>query len=85
MFALMAFAENQLGETYCNRIPFSTLDGGNGLNSVTAGDPRVPTTLQGRNAFDSQTPLITTSLWGRDDPVTVGAGLLDIRRRPPSG
>lgn len=29
MFAMMAFAENQIGETYCNGIPFSETDGPN--------------------------------------------------------
>jgi hypothetical protein len=29
MFAMLAFAENQIGETYCNGIPFSETDGPN--------------------------------------------------------
>lgn len=35
MFALIAFAENQISEFFCNGIPFSELDG----NSIIFGDP----------------------------------------------
>ena len=35
MFALIAFAENQISEFFCNGIPFSELDG----NAIIFGDP----------------------------------------------
>ena len=35
MFALIAFAENQVSEFFCNGIPFSELDG----NQIVFGDP----------------------------------------------
>jgi hypothetical protein len=35
MFALIAFAENQISEFFCNGIPFSELDG----NNIVFGDP----------------------------------------------
>ena len=35
MFALVAFAENQVSEFFCNGIPFSELDG----NTIIFGDP----------------------------------------------
>jgi hypothetical protein len=49
--------------TIANAIPF-----------VSAKDPRVPTTANGKG-FDTITPFVGQSIWGRDDPIAIVDGL----------
>jgi len=49
--------------TIANAIPF-----------VSAKDPRVPTTANGKG-FDTTTPFVGQSIWGRDDPIAIVDGL----------
>ncbi|MDQ6831560.1 MAG: RagB/SusD family nutrient uptake outer membrane protein [Gemmatimonadota bacterium] len=56
------------------RYVVANLEGGNGLNFVSAADPRVPTT-SGGNAFDSSTPWIGQKIYGQESPVTIAGGV----------
>lgn len=62
--------------TSARRYVVGNLDGGNGLDFVTAGDPRLPAGPSGGpNAFDSQTPFRAQFKWERTDPVVVASGI----------
>ncbi len=62
--------------TSARRYVVGNLDGGNGLDFVTAGDPRVPAGPSGgANAFDSQTPFRAQFKWDRTDAVVVASGI----------
>ncbi len=62
--------------TNARRYVVGNLDGGNGLDFVTAGDPRLPAGPSGgANAFDSQTPFRAQFKWDRTDPVVVASGI----------
>lgn len=62
--------------TSARRYVVGNLDGGNGLDFVTAGDPRLSAGPSGgANAFDSQTPFRAQFKWGRTDPVVVASGI----------
>ncbi len=50
-------------------------EGGNGLNFVSANDPRIVTSTPTPLAFDSQTPYIRLDNYGQFDPVVVAGGL----------
>ena len=70
-FSNQNFSLNQSAGRYS--IPDN--EGGNGLNFRTAGDPRLPVTNAGRNAFDSTTPFFYTTIWAQYDPVIVASGI----------
>ncbi len=62
--------------TSARRYVVGNLDGGNGLDFVTAKDPRLSAGPSGgANAFDSQTPFRAQFKWGRTDPVVVASGI----------
>jgi len=65
-----------LGQS-AGRYVVGDLEGGNGLNFITAADPRVPTTFIRATPFDSSIPLawIATTLWAKNDPVVVASGI----------
>jgi hypothetical protein len=46
----------------------------NAIPFVSAKDPRVPTTANGKG-FDTTTPFVGQSIWGRDDPIAIVDGL----------
>ena len=46
----------------------------NAIPFVSAKDPRVPTTANGKG-FDTTTPFVGQSIWGRDDPIAIVNGL----------
>ncbi len=50
-------------------------EGGNGLNFVSAADPRVPTRTDGRNSFDSSTPWVGQTRYLQTSPVTIAGGI----------
>ena len=46
----------------------------NAIPFVSAKDPRVPTTANGKG-FDTTTPFVGQSIWNRDDPIAIVDGL----------
>lgn len=50
-------------------------EGGNGLDFVSANDPRVQTATPTPLAFDSQTPFVALTNYGQFDPVVVASGV----------
>lgn len=70
--------DNQMWALNVNvtRYSVSEREGGNGLPFRTALDPRLPTTAPvGRLGFDSFTPWIGQTKWGRGDSVAVATGV----------
>ncbi len=62
--------------TSARRYVVGNLDGGNGLDFVTANDPRLPAgTTSQPLAFDSQTPFRAQFKWERTDAVVVASGI----------
>lgn len=62
--------------TSAKRYVVSNNEGVNGLNFVSANDPRVRTTTAGGpRAFDSATPFFAQTKWGRTDSVIVASGI----------
>lgn len=59
------------------RYVVANSEGGNGLNFVSAADPRIPTVTLARGPFDSSIPIlwIYTTIWGRSDPVIIASGI----------
>lgn len=71
-------SSNQLWSlnTSAKRYVVSDVEGINGLNFRSANDPRVPTTTTGGpRAFDSATPFLAQTKWGRTDSVVVASGI----------
>lgn len=71
-------SSNQLWSlnTSAKRYVVSDNEGVNGLNFVSANDPRVRTTTAGGpRAFDSATPFFAQTKWGRTDSVIVASGI----------
>lgn len=60
--------------TSAGRYTVADIDGGNGLNFVTAGDPRVTTKALG-NGFDGRTPLFGEQMYARTDPFPIVTGI----------
>jgi hypothetical protein len=60
--------------TSAKRYVVADLEGGNGLPFKSANDPRVPTAGTG-NAFDANTPFVNTTIWAKNDPVTIVSGI----------
>ncbi len=59
------------------RYVVANSEGGNGLNFVTAADPRIVTVTLPRGPFDSSIPIswIYTTKWDRSDPVVIASGI----------
>ena len=60
--------------TSAKRYVVADNEGGNGLPFRSANDPRLPTAAGG-NAFDANTPFVNTTLWAKNDPVTIVSGI----------
>ncbi len=60
--------------TSAKRYVVADNEGGNGLPFKSANDPRLPTAGTG-NAFDANTPFVNTTLWAKNDPVTIVSGI----------
>jgi hypothetical protein len=56
------------------RYVLADREGGNGLPFRSANDPRLKSSGSG-NAFDSSTPFVQQTKWGRYDPVVVISGI----------
>jgi hypothetical protein len=65
-----------LQSTSLRRLVMGDNEGGNGLNFLSAADPRIPTTLVG-NSFDNSLQAISApTLWNeRTDPVIIASGI----------